>query len=107
MAFPLDTPTITHGIQLSVAPVFLLTAIYAAVIMATTVVFGIWSDRTGKRKVFVTWSGVVGAMASLLLAVGVGVRTGEQPAACSFTPALGGSYTIAFSTQDEQGRGAG
>jgi Protein of unknown function (DUF2721) len=27
MAFPLDTPTITHGIQLSVAPVFLLTAV--------------------------------------------------------------------------------
>jgi hypothetical protein len=27
MAFPLDAPTITHGIQLSVAPVFLLTAV--------------------------------------------------------------------------------
>ena len=50
--------------------VFLLTAIYAAVIMATTVVFGIWSDRTGKRKVFVIWSGIVGSLASLLLAFG-------------------------------------
>ena len=50
--------------------VFLLTAIYAAVIIATTVVFGVWSDRTGKRKVFVIWSGVVAALASLLLAVG-------------------------------------
>jgi hypothetical protein len=27
MAFPLDSATITHGIQLSVAPVFLLTAV--------------------------------------------------------------------------------
>lgn len=50
--------------------VFLLTAIYAAVIVATTVVFGVWSDRTGKRKVFVIWSGVVGSLASLLLAFG-------------------------------------
>ncbi len=50
--------------------VFLLTAIYAAVIVATTVVFGIWSDRTGKRKVFVIWSGIVGSLASLLLAFG-------------------------------------
>ena len=27
MAFPLDTDTVTHGIQLAVAPVFLLTAV--------------------------------------------------------------------------------
>jgi hypothetical protein len=27
MAFPLDTTTVTHGIQLAVAPVFLLTAV--------------------------------------------------------------------------------
>jgi hypothetical protein len=27
MAFPLDTSTVTHGIQLAVAPVFLLTAV--------------------------------------------------------------------------------
>ena len=50
--------------------VFLLTGIYAAVLMATAVGFGIWSDRTGRRKVFVIWSGVVGALATLLLAVG-------------------------------------
>jgi MFS family permease len=50
--------------------VLLLTATYAAVLMATTVTFGIWSDRTGRRKVFVIWSGVVGALAALLLAVG-------------------------------------
>ena len=50
--------------------VLLLTAVYAAVLMATAVVFGIWSDRTGKRKVFVIWSGLVGACAALMLAVG-------------------------------------
>jgi MFS family permease len=50
--------------------VLVLTATYAAVLMATAVTFGIWSDRTGKRKVFVIWSGVVGGCAALLLAVG-------------------------------------
>ena len=39
-------------------------------IIATTVVFGIWSDRSGRRKVFVIWSGVVSSVASLFLAVG-------------------------------------
>ena len=49
--------------------VFLLTAIYGVVLMGTAVTFGIWSDRTGRRKVFVIWSGIVGATATLLLAV--------------------------------------
>lgn len=49
--------------------VFVLTAIYGVVLMATAVVFGMWSDRSGRRKVFVIWSGVVGGMATLLLAV--------------------------------------
>lgn len=49
--------------------VFVLTATYAAVLMATAVGFGIWSDRSGRRKVFVIWSGVVGACAAGLLAV--------------------------------------
>ncbi|ABL79800.1 major facilitator superfamily MFS_1 [Nocardioides sp. JS614] len=69
--------------------VFLLTAIYAAVIMATTVVFGVWSDRTGKRKVFVIWSGVVGSLASLLLAVGQ-----TWPAAVAAAVLMGVGYGI-------------
>ncbi len=69
--------------------VFVLTAIYAAVIIATTVVFGAWSDRSGKRKVFVIWSGVVGAMASLLLAVGQ-----SWPAALAAAVLLGVGYGI-------------
>lgn len=49
--------------------VFLLTAVYAVVLMSTAVTFGIWSDRSGRRKVFVIWSGVVAGCATLLLAV--------------------------------------
>jgi MFS family permease len=49
--------------------VFVLTAIYGVVVMLTAVAFGVWSDRSGKRKVFVIWSGVVMAFATLLLAV--------------------------------------
>ena len=49
---------------------FVLTAIYAATLVLTTVGFGIWSDRSGRRKVFVIWSGVVAGSAALLLGGG-------------------------------------
>ena len=39
--------------------VFVLTAVYALTLVLTTVVFGAWSDRIGRRKVFVIWSGLV------------------------------------------------
>jgi MFS family permease len=48
--------------------VFVLTAIYAATVLSTTVVGGVWSDRAGKRRVFVCWAGVVMAVAAVLLA---------------------------------------
>lgn len=41
---------------------------YTGGLMTTAVVAGWWSDRTGRRKVFVTWAGVVMAGAALLLA---------------------------------------
>lgn len=41
---------------------------YTAGLMATAVTAGLLSDRTGRRKIFVTWSGVVMAGAALLLA---------------------------------------
>jgi len=50
--------------------VFVLTAVYAAALVLTTVVFGIWSDRSGRRKVFVIWSGVIAGSAALLLGAG-------------------------------------
>ena len=69
--------------------VFVLTATYAAVLMATAVTFGIWSDRTGKRKVFVIWSGVVGAFAALLLALAQ-----SWPAALAAAILMGIGYGI-------------
>lgn len=50
--------------------VFTLTAIYAGTLVLTTVVFGAWSDRLGRRKVFVIWSGLVAGSASILLGAG-------------------------------------
>jgi MFS family permease len=49
--------------------VFVLTVAYAVFIVLSTVVFGIWSDRIGRRKVFVTVSGAVVGVAALTLAV--------------------------------------
>jgi len=48
--------------------VFVLTAIYAVFILLTTVVGGQWSDRVGRRKIFVSVSGCVMASASVILA---------------------------------------
>ncbi|MCX5381723.1 MFS transporter [Streptomyces sp. NBC_00083] len=49
--------------------VLVLTALDAVTLLATVVIGGIWSDRTGRRKVFVVWSGLVISAATLLLAV--------------------------------------
>ncbi|BCJ60956.1 hypothetical protein Jiend_43780 [Micromonospora endophytica] len=46
-----------------------LILVYTAGLMATTVVAGRLSDRSGKRKVYVIASGVVIALAALLLAI--------------------------------------
>jgi MFS family permease len=48
--------------------VFVLTAVYAATLLSTVVVSGIWSDRVGRRRGFVCWAGIVMAVAALLLA---------------------------------------
>lgn len=48
--------------------VFVLTAVYAVTLLSTVVAGGVWSDRAGKRRVFVCWAGIVMAVASLLLA---------------------------------------
>ncbi|MFC6341972.1 MFS transporter, partial [Nocardioides hankookensis] len=69
--------------------VFLLTAIYGVVVMATAVAFGVWSDRSGKRKVFVIWSGVVMGIATLLLAIAQ-----SWPAAVAAAALMGIGYGI-------------
>ncbi|AYG82120.1 hypothetical protein DWB77_04290 [Streptomyces hundungensis] len=49
--------------------VLILTALDAVTLLGTVVIGGIWSDRTGRRKVFVVWSGLLISAATLLLAV--------------------------------------
>jgi MFS family permease len=46
----------------------ILILVYTAGLIATTVVAGRRSDRTGRRKVFVIWAGIVMTGAALLLA---------------------------------------
>ena len=49
--------------------VLILTAIYSLCVILTAVWSGKWSDRIGRRKVFVTWSGVVMACGGVVLAI--------------------------------------
>ncbi|MEV3860190.1 MFS transporter [Streptomyces sp. NPDC050095] len=51
--------------------VLILTAVNGVTLLATVVVGGAWSDRVGRRKPFVLWSGV-------LMAVATGVLSGWQ-----------------------------
>ncbi|TCC29424.1 MFS transporter [Kribbella speibonae] len=49
--------------------VLILTAIYSVCVLVTAISFGRWSDRSARRKVFVTASGWVMAAAGVVLAV--------------------------------------
>ncbi|KQX82519.1 MULTISPECIES: MFS transporter [unclassified Streptomyces] len=49
--------------------VLILTAVNGLTLLATVVVGGAWSDRVGRRKPFVIWSGVLMAVATAGLAV--------------------------------------
>jgi MFS family permease len=49
--------------------VLVLTVVYAVFIVASTVVFGLWSDRLQRRKVFVVVSGAVTGLGALILAI--------------------------------------
>ncbi len=69
--------------------VLVLTAVYALALVATTVVFGRWSDRVGRRKPFVIWSGIVAGSAAALLAF---VQT--WPAALVAAVVLGVGYGV-------------
>jgi MFS family permease len=48
--------------------VFSLTAVYGVVTVVTALVGGAWSDRAGRRKVFVIWSGLIAASALMIFA---------------------------------------
>ena len=47
--------------------VFLLTALYGVTTVVTAILGGIWSDRMGRRKPFVIWSGLIAAVALVIL----------------------------------------
>ncbi|MCL6733589.1 MFS transporter [Streptomyces neyagawaensis] len=49
--------------------VLILTAVNAVMLLATVVVAGVWSDRVGRRKPFVYWSGLLMAVATALIAL--------------------------------------
>ncbi len=71
--------------------VFLLTVINAVLILVAVMVAGVWSDRVGKRRVFVMWAGIIMAVAAGLLA---GWQT--WPGAITAAAVLGigfGAYT--------------
>ena len=55
--------------------VFYATVVYGLLTVATAIVGGIWSDRVGKRKVFVIWSGLL--MAAALLWLGFATNLAE------------------------------
>ncbi len=48
--------------------VFVVIALYSVVTAVSAVVAGRWSDRTGRRKVFVIWAGIVMSVAAAMLA---------------------------------------
>ncbi|WP_329102903.1 MFS transporter [Micromonospora sp. NBC_01699] len=50
------------------AGLLVMILLYTVGMMATAVVSGRLSDRTGRRKIFVSWAGVIMAVAALLLA---------------------------------------
>jgi MFS family permease len=67
----------------------ILILIYTAALMATTVVAGRRSDRSGRRKSYVITSGVVMAVAAVMLAVAP-----VWPVAMAAAAVLGGGYGI-------------
>jgi MFS family permease len=71
--------------------VFVLTAVYGVITVVTAIVGGLWSDRVGKRKVFVIWSGLIAASALILFAL---VPTWEAALAAAIILGIGfGTYT--------------
>lgn len=61
------TDGLGYGEDDATARLGLLVLIYGGCTVATTVVVGHWSDRVGRRKVFVIWSGVLIGASSLVL----------------------------------------
>lgn len=72
-----------------------LIVIYAGLLVVTTVLAGHWSDRVGRRRVFVIASGVVLAVASLVLALEQ-TFTGALVGACLYGVGFGVYTSVDF-----------
>lgn len=71
--------------------VLVLTAINAVTVLISVLVAGIWSDRIANRRTFVTWSGVIMAIAGFLLA---GWQTWTSAVVAALILGIGfGAYT--------------
>ena len=57
------------GIQNPEQGVLILTVVNALTLLVAVMVAGVWSDRVGKRRVFVLWSGVIMGAAAMTLAL--------------------------------------
>jgi MFS family permease len=82
---------LTDAVRLQDPPtgLLILILIYTAGLMATTVVAGRLSDRSGRRKSFVIVSGFVMALAAVMLAI-----SPTWPVAMAAAAVLGGGYGI-------------
>ncbi len=72
--------------------VLVLTVVYAVFIVASTVVFGLWSDRLQRRKLFVTVSGVVTGIGARIVA-----RVPTWPGALAGAVVFGVGYGVYLS----------
>lgn len=71
--------------------VLVLTAINAVTVLISVLAAGIWSDRIANRRTFVTWSGVIMAIAGFLLA---GWQTWTSAVVAALILGIGfGAYT--------------
>lgn len=75
--------------------VFQLTAVYGAVTVVTAIAGGWWSDRVGRRKVFVIWSGMITAAALVLFAL-VPTMTAAYAAAVVMGVGFGAYQAVDF-----------
>ena len=73
----------------------MLILVYAGLLVVSTVIAGVWSDRVGRRRVFVVWAGVVLAGASCLLALQQ-TFTGALVGACLYGIGFGIYTSVDF-----------
>ena len=66
--------------------VFVLTALYGVITIVTAIVGGIWSDRLGRRKPFVIWSGLIAGPVGSASLGAAGMRSARPYVPAPVTP---------------------